>query len=584
MCGFFFYYNNDGDKLNIKQISELKKIQHKRGPDYAGFIKYKNCYFFHNRLKIIDLKNVSNQPMMCKKTGNVIIFNGEIYNFSNLKEKYLRDYKFFSKSDTEVILYLYEKLGYEFVRQLNGIFSFVIYDQKKNIIYIARDRFGVKPLNIYYDNKEIIFSSEIKPILYLKNNISINKRLVNQYLINGYIHHSTRTLFDKITTLDQAFYQIFDLNKFNFTKKQQYWKLKKNKSLHVKSADEFKKVYHEYFKNSLNLNITSDVDISMMLSSGFDSRFMYNKLEEFYEHKIKTFSFGWNDKKYDESQYVENNIIKSKSNHKTFKINLDNFLVDLEHMIKLSESPIGGLGSFGVFKMYESIQKQNIKVVLSGEGSDELNFGYINMHASYINEINDKTKQKKELNIFNEIYDENLSLDNLRNKYLKANLLTPDGKEMSNLNNSTTLSSNKIQNNYIKKYKLPKLLHFQDRAGGGYGIESRYPYLENDLVDFCFSNNNEYKIINGITKQHIRLNEDKRLTKKFVAAPQREFFKKNYKSIYEYIKNGNLKKLGLVDINEFEKLYHSYSKSNNLGNSFFAWKILNMEIFLNNFI
>ena len=289
-------------------------------------------------------------------------------------------------------------------------------------------------------------------------------------------------------------------------------------------------------------------------------------------------------KKYDESKYVEKNIINSIKNHKTYKVSLDNFLEDLQNMINLSESPIGGLGTFGVFQMYKFIQKQNIKVVLSGEGSDELNFGYKNMHASFINEITDKDKQAKELIIFNKIYKENLSIQELINKYLKANLLTPDGREMSLSNKTSTLSSANIQKNYIKKYKLPKLLHFQDRAGGGYGIESRYPYLENDLVDFCFSNNNEYKIINGITKQHIRLNKDKRLTKKFVASPQREFFKNNFKNIFEYVKNGNLKKLGLVDIDEFENSYYSYSIDKNLGNSFFAWKVLNMEIFLINFI
>ena len=153
---------------------------------------------------------------------------------------------------------------------------------------------------------------------------------------------------------------------------------------------------------------------------------------------------------------------------------------------------------------------------------------------------------------------------------------------MSLSNKTSTLSSANIQKNYIKKYKLPKLLHFQDRAGGGLE-ESRYPYLENDLVDFCFSNNNEYKIINGITKQHTTLNKDKRLTKKFVASPHREFFKNNFKNIFEYVKNGNLKKLGLVDIDEFENSYYSYSIDKNLGNSFFAWKVLNMEIFLINF-
>ena len=138
MCGFFFYSNKNSKKLSLNQISNLKIIQQKRGPDFYGLLKRKNCYFFHNRLKIIDLKNVSNQPMVCRKSGNIIIFNGEIYNFNELRYKYLENYNFFSKSDTEVILYLYERLGFEFVRELNGIFSFVIYDQKK-IVYLLQE-------------------------------------------------------------------------------------------------------------------------------------------------------------------------------------------------------------------------------------------------------------------------------------------------------------------------------------------------------------------------------------------------------------------------------------------------------------
>ena len=143
--------------------------------------------------------------MVCKKTGNIIIFNGEIYNFNYLKNKYLRDYQFYTNSDTEVILHLYEKLGYEFVKQLNGIFSFVIFDNKKNIIYIARDRFGVKPLNIYHDHeRDNLKAGQLNHILFLKNNISINIRLIKQYLLNGYLHHNNKTLFNDISTLDQA--------------------------------------------------------------------------------------------------------------------------------------------------------------------------------------------------------------------------------------------------------------------------------------------------------------------------------------------------------------------------------------------
>ena len=141
MCGFTLLYKKTKAKLNVHEINKLRTIQMHRGPDTKSYKIKDNIYFFHNRLKIIDLSNISNQPLINKSTGNIILFNGEIYNYKEIKQLYLKNQIFKTNSDTEVILKLYEKYGYKFFNKLNGIFSFIIYDKKNSNIVTCRDRF-----------------------------------------------------------------------------------------------------------------------------------------------------------------------------------------------------------------------------------------------------------------------------------------------------------------------------------------------------------------------------------------------------------------------------------------------------------
>ena len=153
MCGYTFYFDKDSTKpISQKIVKNILNLQKHRGPDFSKYVSYKNYHFFHNRLKIIDLSDKANQPMN-DDNGNIILFNGEIYNYLELIKKFnIKNLK--TKSDTEVILHLYNKLGKDFVKELNGIFTFLIYNKKNNEIFVARDRFGVKPLFYYYDKKK----------------------------------------------------------------------------------------------------------------------------------------------------------------------------------------------------------------------------------------------------------------------------------------------------------------------------------------------------------------------------------------------------------------------------------------------
>ena len=191
MCGYTYYINlSSNKKFNQNDVNKILKLQTHRGPDFAKYLNIEKNHFFHNRLKVIDLSDRANQPMT-DDNGNLIIFNGEIYNYKELIKKHkLKNLK--TSSDTEVLLALYKKIGDNFVKDLNGIFSFLIYNQKLQQIYIARDRFGVKPLFYYHKNNIITFSTEIKPILNLVKGVEINFNEVADYISSGkYFHKET---------------------------------------------------------------------------------------------------------------------------------------------------------------------------------------------------------------------------------------------------------------------------------------------------------------------------------------------------------------------------------------------------------
>jgi asparagine synthase (glutamine-hydrolysing) len=367
MCGFTVIKYKDAKKIDDNLKTKLLYSQSHRGPDYEKLIEKNNIFFFHNRLKIIDLSNNSNQPFVSKKTGNIIVFNGEIYNYKALK-KYCGTRKFYSNSDTEILLYLYEKKGKEFIKLLNGIFSFVIYDKNKNLLISGRDRVGVKPLYTYEDKTKIIYSTEIKPILIIQKN-KINFDEIKKYISSGKLHENKFTFFNNIFLLKPSCINIFNLKSFK-SKTTSYWKLKKDNSLICKNYEEFYKKFIKLMKQSLNLNLVGDVKVGLLYSSGTDSNFLRSFLLKENKKNLKCFTFGWREKKYNEIERLKE--IGIKTNKKGIKIiNQSKIIKKLEKIIYMCEGPIGGFGIAGMYDLFKLIKKQKIKVVLSGEGSDE---------------------------------------------------------------------------------------------------------------------------------------------------------------------------------------------------------------------
>ena len=273
-------------------------------------------------------------------------------------------------------------------------------------------------------------------------------------------------------------------------------------------------------------------------------------------------------------------------------------------MIFMNEGPIGGFATAGIYKLMNKIKQEKIKVVLSGEGADEFLLGYLNFQIIFLMELYKKDKKSflRELLMFNQYNNTNFNekeFINYSKNFLTSAIFAPDASAMSDkdlLRNqkknkiTKTLNLNHQIQNYAFSLKLPKLLSFLDKCSGAHGIECRVPYLDHNLVTFLYSNDDKFKIYNGILKYPLRKwLQDNKLsffkTKLNVSTPQREYFKKKstFKKIIKLLNNSKLIKLNLIDYKQFKKKYIKYLKSNRLENSFFIWKVLNVDLFLKSF-
>lgn len=348
-------------------FSAIQLLRH-RGPDNLGFYEYKNNQFGHSRLSIIDLSEEANQPM--KFDDLVIVFNGEIYNYQELiKEEKLNCN---TKSDTEVIIRMYQKYDTDFLTLLEGMFSFCIFDKTKNRYFAARDKFGEKPFYYYFKNNKFIYASEIKSILkILKYKPEINKEAFSEYLsfhspING------NTFFKDIYKLDCGEFLIIDKK----LEKNRYFYLT-NKEIKYYNQKEIIQHTEKLLLQSIEKRLISDVKVGTFLSGGIDSSFISSVYSSLTNNKIDTFSIGFKDyKEYNELQYSKKVSKYINSNHHEIMMDRNDFIENIDNMLLHTDEPFADTAAIPTYLLSNFVNKQGIKVVLSGEGGDECFLGY----------------------------------------------------------------------------------------------------------------------------------------------------------------------------------------------------------------
>ena len=374
MCGITGkIYLNDKNVSKQDILIMNEKILH-RGPDDGGVYisPDQKVGLGHRRLSIIDLSPLGHQPMRYLDRYE-IVFNGEIYNFQEKKIELEKDgYIFKSKSDTEVIMVLYDKFGKECLTHLRGMFAFTIYDEQEKTVFCARDRVGKKPFKYYLDENVFIFGSELKAILTQKeykkepDYIAIHHYLTLQYC------PAPLTGFKDLKKLEPAHYLFVDL-KTKKVEKERYWKLDYSQKLNL-SEDEWKKRIMQKLEEAVKLRMISDVPLGAFLSGGIDSSAIVALMSKFSKTPVKTFSIGFEEEKYNELKYAKIVAKKFKTDHKEFIVKPDaiKMLPQLVYQYEEPYADSSALPTYYVSKM----TREYVTVALNGDGGDENFAGY----------------------------------------------------------------------------------------------------------------------------------------------------------------------------------------------------------------
>ena len=578
MCGIVGFVNNKENKEKIiKDMS--KKIEH-RGPDGEGFYIDDNCALAHRRLAIIDL-NTGAQPIYNEDKSKVIIYNGEVYNFKELKEALLKKkHVFKTKTDTEVILHGYEQWGEKLPNHLRGMFSFAIWDKNKNELFMARDGFGIKPLYYAKFNDTFMFASEPKAFL---ANPDFEKKL-NTDILSAYLCFNSvptsETFFKGVYRLDPGTYLIY---KDGNIKTKSFFTLKfkeKNDDMD-KIVDNIDKA----MKNSVEYHQISDVEVGSFLSSGIDSSYIVSLAKP-----DKTFTVGYDNPKFDEISYAKDLSDKLGIENYSKKITMDEYIESFPKIMYYMDEPLADPSAIALYFVSEIASKE-VKVVLSGEGADEFFAGY----NSYQEELTMQGYMKlpyflrhivsnivsifPDIRGFNFLYRRGQKLENyniglgrvFRDKEAQSIVKIPNQINtkdiVKNVYDKYKDNSTLIQRQMIDYYYwlVNDFLHAVDRNTMMFGLEARTPFLDNKVYEVAKSLPTYAKINKETTKVALRKaaskvipNEAYKKKKLGFPVPLREWIKTD--KLYNIIKekfNGESAKL-FFDTKKINKLLEEH--------------------------
>lgn len=517
--------------FNFKDEELIRKmidVTRHRGPDDEGFFCDENVSLGHARLSIIDLSENARQPIWNDDKSKCIIFNGEIYNFQELrKELQEKGHKFSSKSDTEVILHLYEEKKEKCLEFLNGIFAFAIYDKNKKELFLARDRIGVKPLYYYFDGKRFIFSSEIKGILTHNILREIDEEALVHYFLIFFVP-GPFTLFKGIKKLPQAHYLLFRDGKIDI---QRYWDIEDVSE--IKSEKETIEGIKFLFKDSVKRQLVSDRPLGIFLSGGIDSSSVLGIAAEYIPEKIKTYSVGFDirieaDKFNRDFELARQTSQYYNTDHHELLISDVDARDNLEKVIWHVEEPIPNPIQIATFLLAKEAKKE-VSVVLGGDGGDEIFGGYPRYYYSKLIDYYQFLPfllRRKIPSFLVKIFSKRENLNEKLNtpkgvlRYLlfmgqKAALLSQVlNKEMNYSLTENFLKERYPENKFrdaakylmyldLKTWLPDESLIRSDKMTMAWGLEERVPILDHRLAEFAFRIPTKYKVRGKTTNKWI---------------------------------------------------------------------------------
>lgn len=515
-----------------------------RGPDAQGIFITPDCTVAlgHRRLSILDLSDSANQPMHSPDGAYVIVFNGEIYNFKDIRKTLERaGYSFRTNSDTEVLLTAFQVWGTGMLDRLNGMFALAIYDKHKNELWLFRDRLGKKPLYYYIDKEIFIFASELKSILTnQKIDRSINKAALFQFLHLGYIPES-HTAWNKIFKFPSGSYAV--VNKNIELTIHSYWSIKTQKELPKISAPV--KSLKNLLTESIKERLVSDVPLGTFLSGGTDSSLVTAIASEQATKKLKTFNIGFSDQKFNESDFARKVAKRLNTDHYEYTVSNSDALEMTEHYIEHFDEPFADTSAIPTM-LVSKLARKHVTVALTGDGGDELFLGYgaykwanrlespviklLQPFIKYALETMPSNRYNRVANLF-----EPITSDQRRSHIFSQEQYFFSSSQISNLLRSTlnyqpftyiddsaeNLSGAERQAIFdIRFYLKDDLLVKVDRSSMYYGLECRSPFLDYHIVEFAMSLSLDYKKRQGIDKWILKKILEDYLPKELIYRPK----------------------------------------------------------------
>ncbi len=523
MCGISGIINKSNEQVSRESLTSMNNLVRHRGPDAEGYYYKGNIGFGHRRLSILDLSELGNQPM--HYSDYTITYNGEIYNYLEIREELInKGHTFISDTDTEVILAAYMEWGTQCVNHFNGMWAFAIHDKKNEIVFLSRDRFGIKPLYYLESTNCFYFGSEIKQLLFFTPNRKVNKQVLFDYLYLSYHHHTNETFFEGIKSLEQSHNLVYSLRKNTYSI-EKYYDLKAKTSQNNLSFNNAINSYKNLITNSINFRLRSDVKVGTCLSGGMDSSFIAAVAAPIYEknsgEKFTAVTAKSIEKKTDESHYAKMVADMYDLNWDTTKPSKDDFLKYVEDVIEIQEEPFGSPSIVMQYFVMQKAKENGCIVMLDGQGGDETLLGYDRYYATFINEkkgLFNKIKGFVEISKNSKLSLKDALLYNLyfsnkfirrsrqlrRNRFYKKPFKKYFNSRLLGEITKNNSSINRLQVSEITKTQLQKLLKYEDRNSMAVSIETRVPFIDHNVVEMAVSLPFEYKMTKGWSKYILR--------------------------------------------------------------------------------
>lgn len=608
MCGISGIIGPGASDSRIKRMAE---IMHHRGPDDRGYFIADNVALAQNRLSIIDLSSAGHQPMFDPSGRYVIVFNGEVYNYLELKEEIGDKYPFKSRTDTEVVLASYLLYGTECVHKFNGFFAIIIYDTVERSLFVLRDRLGIKPFYYSLRGDTLFCASEIKALFAAGIEKKPDYSTIHTYLTTGYYDHSENTFYEGIKSCPQGCAMYFKDGTLSI---KPYWDLYSIASAYderndKRSQEQVMEELNALMLDSVRLRLRSDVPVGIHLSGGLDSSILLAYLEQAMPSNgtIKATTVVYSNPKYNEANYARSIVRKLNLEHTLAEFDIKEFDYLLKKTLWHQDQPFGGISTIGSYVLDKSVRESGVIVALEGQGGDELFGGYNYFFDDYIYDIGGVNNETLPLIHKHAAY-QGFSTESLIKRietsakggeklyqdgtsFLKLNCLRPEflNRFSSDIKFPEIEGSRFKTARYrdIKHTKIPRVLRFNDAQSMAHSVELRVPILDYRIVEFAMKLPSGMFFRDGITKSLLRdlgvkynlLPEEIAFApKRTVVTPQREWLRYDLSSLVtERLNNSVLYELGILEKNNTLAAVDDYMSGKDWANSNYIWQWLNLD-------